>query len=182
VRRGSGDGPPRRAIPYDVVMVLVVDGNNVLHSPMPARWDGLGAQGLCRLIDVGWRGGRASRRAVVVCDGHPGPLDEVESPVAGVELVWSGRGRSADDVIVALVEGLAHRRDATVVTTDRELRDRLRSLGATLQRSDAFIAELDAATRLASSDHAAAAEDKPRGGLDPRETEDWLRRFGLGDR
>ncbi|NBC10130.1 MAG: hypothetical protein GVY24_00145, partial [Planctomycetes bacterium] len=81
--------------------MLIIDCYNVLHTPMPPMLAGLDEAGLCRaLARTRWvdrTGG-----IVVVADGKPKPLPDdrsgavlEQSPVAGVELWWSGPGRSA---------------------------------------------------------------------------------------
>lgn len=156
-------------------MALIVDGNNVLHSAMPAMLDGLGVAGLCRaLARTPW----AKQGVTVVCDGHPGVLGTIESPVPEVELVWSGHGRTADALIIARIEAHPAPRSLTVVSTDREIRLEAKSRGATVWTSDAFIARLAEALRRPQT----PTPDKP---ADPRlgddEVRDWLRAFGVSD-
>lgn len=121
--------------------MLILDAYNVLGVSMPTVLAGLDERGLC----VGLvRSGLASEGdgAVVVCDGGVKPGGPSQSPVHGVELVYSGGGRSADDVIVELVGGHTHPRRVVVVTSDRGLAKIVRRRRVGVMSSTRFIGEL----------------------------------------
>ncbi len=136
----------RIAAVADLEVEVVVDGMNVIGSVPDGWWrDRDGA--VARLVDELVEDAAASgRRYVVAVDGRPAPqLPAGDREIAGagsLELVYAmaprarsdaeRRGRdAADDVIVAHVA----ESDAvvTVVTADRELRARVRALGAKVQ-------------------------------------------------
>ncbi|MGW1198173.1 NTP pyrophosphohydrolase [Streptomyces sp. NPDC002536] len=108
--------------------LLVVDAANVVGSVPDGWWrDRAGAAG--RLRD---------RLAAGAADGlSAGPLEIVlvvegaargVAPVPGVQVVAAAG--SGDECIVELVAARAPGRRCIVVTADRELRDRVRALGA----------------------------------------------------
>lgn len=56
-----------------------------------------------------------------------------------LEIAFAPKGQSADAYIIEKVEAEAHRRQIIVVTNDRGLSLQARSLGATVQKNDAFV-------------------------------------------
>ncbi|KAB2975356.1 NYN domain-containing protein [Streptomyces sp. SS1-1] len=110
----------------DAPLLVIVDAANVVGSVPDGWWrDRRGAAE--RLRD---------RLAADGVPGHAGPVEivlVVEGAARGVESVPGVRVESApgsgDDHIVALVEQVAGR-PVLVVTADRELRQRVRRLGA----------------------------------------------------
>ncbi|MBL0885163.1 RNA-binding protein [Myceligenerans sp. I2] len=76
---------------------------------------------------------------VLVLDGSPRDLGVVER----VRVVWAPGGRNAaDDRIVELVTASDDPTAVRVVTSDRELAERVRDLGADVRGSGAFLDEL----------------------------------------
>lgn len=154
-------------------MPLIVDCYNVLHAEMPQRLAGLDENGLCRaLAQSPWRGDRI----VVVCDGSVKPHTPAVSPVEGVELVYSGPGRSADDVIIGLIDADSAPRSVTVVSSDRQIQKAARKRRCTVIASSRFVHLLAAGF---SGQGGGAGENKPAGTLTERETQQWLKRFGV---
>jgi predicted RNA-binding protein with PIN domain len=148
-------------------MRLLIDGYNLLHTTMPSHLAGLDEAGLCGLLARSrWRGG-----AVVVCDGMPKPGLAAVSPVASVELVYSGVGRSADEHIIALIEAHSAPRRLAVVSNDREIQKAARRRRCRVLTCERMIGEL---AILA----AASGSRPPEGGIGGG-TDYWLRQFGL---
>jgi predicted RNA-binding protein with PIN domain len=115
-------GNPRR---------LVVDGMNVIGSRPDGWWrdrDGAVRKLLTRLQELASTSGDD---ATLVLDGRP-LTDVPEGDHGGVHVRYATRGgrNAADDRIVELVGGDADPASITVVTSDRELAQRLRDLGA----------------------------------------------------
>jgi 8-oxo-dGTP diphosphatase len=121
---------------------LVVDAANVVGSRPDGWWrDRRGATARLRghlavlardgleMPDVGPRGARVCPRILLVTEGRARGLDSVE----GVEVVDApGEG---DDEIVAVVGRLVDAepaRTVVVATADRDLKGRVRALGATV--------------------------------------------------
>jgi predicted RNA-binding protein with PIN domain len=123
---------------------LVVDGMNVIGSRPDGWWrDRDGAVGRLhgRLASVS----RDDDEAItLVLDGRP--LDDLpEGEHDGVEVRYARRrGRNAaDDRIVELVREASEPGALTVVTSDRELADRVRALGADVIGAGALLRRLD---------------------------------------
>lgn len=118
----------------DELLLLIVDGDNLLHRVRGGR-DGSGLAWLLpRLRATLPAGGRG----IVMLDGHPSPGQARRSRVApGVEVHHSGR-IDGDGAILELVAALAFadRGRTAVVTDDRSLADRARHLGALTRRLD----------------------------------------------
>ncbi|MEM9916212.1 MAG: NYN domain-containing protein, partial [Planctomycetota bacterium] len=178
--------------------MLLVDAYNVLHSPMPAMLAGLDIAGLCRALgQTSWA---RQGRVVVVADGVPRVLGTTQSPVDSVELVYSGGssahgGKTADDVIIAMVQTHRTPRSVTVVSSDRVIRSAARGRRAKSWSSEDFLARLCGQLRREKPQHAArkrgakeprriargrATRSDSTDGLSPHRVEQWLRLMGLG--
>jgi hypothetical protein len=70
---------------------------------------------------------------VTVFDGSPPPGSSF-----GAGVHFSGPGRTADDLILALLREQTDRRGWIVVTSDRSLGDQCRHLEARVERADRF--------------------------------------------
>ena len=156
-------------------MHLVIDCYNLLHETMPPNLAGLDEDRLCRLLASSW-GRRA--RVTVVCDGRPKPF-ALRSPVPEVQLLYSGRRKSADDVILQIVETESAPRRVTVVSSDRQIQKAARRRRCKVHDSAQFI------RLLARQPPAPSGSDRGSGGagrpeaLDEQEVERWMREFGL---
>lgn len=163
--------------------MLLIDAFNVLHAQwcLPREERGLDVPGLVRLIG---RSRYAGRRVRVVCDGRPGPqwarsgLLETQcgmtwTRVGRAEVVFSGRGREADDVIEEVLE---RTRDLTimVVSSDRRLVRAAGRAGADRVGNGAFLKQLSADARTGEPEPAFVA-DVP---LDHYSVLHWMREFG----
>jgi hypothetical protein len=110
--------------------VLVVDAANVVGSRPDGWWRdrAKAAANLCRQLDEAIAAGRLEPPVVVVLEGGArGGV--VERDEGGVQVVHAPAG--GDDRIVELAEAaVAGGHRVTVVTADRELRDRSHAAGA----------------------------------------------------
>lgn len=166
--------------------MLLIDAFNVLHAQwcLPREERGLDVPGLVRLIG---RSRHAGRRVRVVCDGRPGPqwarsgLLETQcgltwTRVGRAEVVFSGRGREADDVIEEVLErsrGLA----ILVVSSDRRLIRAAGQAGADRIGNGAFLKQLSADARASRGEpEPAFVADVP---LDHYSVLHWMREFGV---
>jgi predicted RNA-binding protein with PIN domain len=122
----------------------VVDGMNVIGARPDGWWrdrDGAARRLLRRLQ-------RAATRTddvlTLVLDGRP-PPGLAEGNHGGVELRYARRsGRdAADDRIVELVTAETDRAGLRVVTSDRDLTERVLALGATTEGAGTFLRRLD---------------------------------------
>jgi predicted RNA-binding protein with PIN domain len=122
----------------------VIDGMNVIGSRADGWWrdrDAAARRLLGRLQHAATR----SRDALtLVLDGGP-PADLPEGDHDGVEVRYARRrGRdAADDRIVELVAADSDPASLRVVTSDRDLVDRVTALGATTEGAGAFLRRLD---------------------------------------
>ncbi len=103
-------------------MPVIIDGYNLLHAARRYDEDGdLGRGQLCQLLG---RWGRVARQEVlVVFDGAapPEPLGRQLHGV-GIEVIYSGPGRSADDLVVERIDASSAPRRLMVVSSDRQVR------------------------------------------------------------
>ena len=116
-------------------MPRLVDGDNLLGT-----WPGRSRaaedkRALSREIDAFTR--RDRRSCTLVFDGA-----RPEGIAFAADTVFSGPGRSADDVIIERVRAAADPRGVVVVTQDRSLADRCRALGARIESPRDFRARL----------------------------------------
>jgi predicted RNA-binding protein with PIN domain len=155
-------------------MPLIIDGNNLLHAAMPPSLAGLDERGLCRLLARGpWQG----QRMVVVLDGAPSPLGQIESPEPEVELIWSGPRRSADDVIIDLVHRDSAPRRIVVVSSDHALQRQVKRRRVRVMEAAEFISVLArGSAELPGSPGTARPQT-----LSDDEVDRWLREFGIED-
>jgi len=161
-------------------MPLLVDVVNVLHvtGVLPPELAGPDETGLAVLVA---RSRWAGEWVRLVCDGGvPGE----RRPFPNLDLVLRSTGaRSADDVIVEEAQQSSFARRITVVTNDRTLGARVRSLGCRVMSGETFLGRLaiDAhrpASRAGSS-RARASEGRADPRLSPESVEHWLRTFGF---
>lgn len=116
--------------------VVLVDGMNVIGSRADGWWRDRTAAMRRLAGGIGAWARRTPDRVVLVLDGRPRDIGVVEH----VEVVWAPGGRNAaDDRIVELVAALDGATTALVVTSDRQLADRVRDLGAGVRGSRTFL-------------------------------------------
>ncbi|HEY4397038.1 MAG TPA: NYN domain-containing protein [Acidimicrobiia bacterium] len=123
---------------------IVVDGMNVIGSRPDGWWRDRDAAAW-RLVRRLQHAATQSRDALtLVLDGRP-PPDLAEGEHDGVDVRYAlRRGRdAADDRIVELVAADANPASLRVVTSDRNLVDRVTALGATTEGAGAFLRWLD---------------------------------------
>jgi hypothetical protein len=138
-------------------MPRIVDGDNLLGNwPGRKRSD---AERRSLAHDVDRLRRREQRRIVLVFDGVAPPVP------LGRDVLFSGPGRTADDVILDLLREEDDPKGWRVVTEDRSLADQCRWLGARIEKCAVFRG------RLAGSGDA----EKPERVED---VDYWLRVFG----
>jgi predicted RNA-binding protein with PIN domain len=122
----------------------VVDGMNVIGSRPDGWWRDRDAAARRLLARLQQAATRSHDALTLVLDGRP-PADVGEGVHDGVEVLYARRrGRdAADDRIVELVTADSEPASLRVVTSDRELADRVTALGATTEGTGAFLRRLD---------------------------------------
>ncbi|WP_459970183.1 NYN domain-containing protein [Mycobacterium sp. MUNTM1] len=117
-------------------MRWIVDGMNVIGSRPDGWWkDRTGAMvTLVESLDR-WASGRGE--TVTVVFERP-PSKAITSSVVEIAHAPRAAANSADDEIVRLVATDAAPHDIRVVTSDRALSERVRSLGASVRRAEGF--------------------------------------------
>lgn len=101
---------------------MIIDGNNVLGHDMPEQLAGLTREELCaRLTHLKRFARRPIRECLVVFDGSPGRNAARGTLSAGVRFQFSGKGREADELIIAEIKASDGPRDLFVVTRDRTI-------------------------------------------------------------
>ena len=121
-----------RAAGLEGTEVLLIDGNNLLHRVARGAEPELQRALLARLrLAI-----PQSVPTIVMLDGHTVPGTGAREHVAGNFEVRHAGSVSADDAIVALVEQrpVTQRHAVLLVTDDRALTERVRTLGARTQR------------------------------------------------
>jgi predicted RNA-binding protein with PIN domain len=90
----------------------------------------------------------SGRRVTVVFDGYAAKhKPERNEPSRGVEIVFSERGKTADDAIERMVSEAADRTRIQVVTSDNVERGTVEAMGAESMSAELFEAEMDAVLR-----------------------------------
>ena len=138
-------------------MPFLIDGDNLLGTWGRPRTDA-GRRRLAMELARLARG--LGKRITVVFDGTAPP-----ALAFGADVHFAGRGRSADDRMLALLDGERDRRGWTVVTSDRSLGDRCRWRGARVERCDLF------RRRLGTSPGVEKPDREP-------DVDYWLKQFG----
>jgi predicted RNA-binding protein with PIN domain len=123
---------------------LIVDGNNVIGSRPDGWWRDRAAAARRLITALQELARRNGEQISVVLDGRPHP-DFPEGVHSGVLVAYATRsGRdAADDRIVEEVARDRDRGSLVVVTSDRALAERVRTLGAQVESAGALLAELD---------------------------------------
>jgi predicted RNA-binding protein with PIN domain len=123
---------------------IVIDGMNVIGSRADGWWRDRDAAAWRLLRRLQHAATRSRDALTVVLDGRP-PADLAEGEHDGVDVRYARRpGRdAADDRIVELVAADSDPASLRVVTSDRNLADRVTALGATTEGAGAFLRRLD---------------------------------------
>lgn len=91
---------------------------------------------------------QSGRRVTVVFDGYAAKhKPEGEEPSRGVEVIFSERGKTADDAIERMVARAGHKARIQVVTSDNTERGTVEAMGAESLSAELFEAEMDAVLR-----------------------------------
>jgi len=158
-------------------MPLLIDCYNVLHAEKPASLAGLEEASLCGLLS---RSPWAKGGVTVVCDGRPKPHSPDADSVGAVTLIFSGAGRSADDVMIELIEKDSAPRRLTVVSSDRAIQKVAGRRKTRSWSSEEFLKRLGRVVERGGAVGGAGEKGKPQAGPMPEDQVDrWLDLFGI---
>ncbi len=154
--------------------MIIIDAYNCLHagSSMAGPWNGLSLRELCRLVE------RVDRKIVLVMDGSPKPDEPRGNEFPDVTLMYSGRGVSADSVIIDMVGNSTGSRNITVVSNDRAVKSGARRGGAKTVACEAFLAGV-LRRRSAMRMYWKTAEPMRKSTGESMDTDYWLHEFGF---
>jgi predicted RNA-binding protein with PIN domain len=124
-------------------MRWLIDGMNVIGTRPDGWWKDRHAA-MVALVDLLERWVAASGEEVTVVFERP-PSPRISSPLIEVAHAPKPRAHSADDEIVRRVRADPDPSSVRVVTSDHWLADQAQLLGASVESSDSFRNQLDAA-------------------------------------
>ena len=130
---------------------ILVDGYSVLHAwprfaTRKARRLSLQQRREVLLGLLGQYADHSCRRVTVVFDGYAAKhKPEGDEPSRGGEVLFSGRGKTADDLIERLVGESKPGADILVVTSDNMERQTVEAMGAHTTSAEVFEAEVESA-------------------------------------
>jgi predicted RNA-binding protein with PIN domain len=127
---------PRRLRPYCGLVRWIVDGMNVIGSRPDGWWKDRG-RAMVALVERLDRWASGQNEAVTVVFERP-PSTAIASSVVEIAHAPRAAANSADDEIVRLVQADARPNEIRVVTSDKALSDRVRSLGASVVPAEGF--------------------------------------------
>lgn len=158
-------------------MPVLIDGNNLLYAAYDADPERLpGRSALCRTLGDWAR--RRRRKVHVVFDGaEPSPERVRQIGDPGISIAFSGRGVSADAVLIELIQSDSAARRLLVVTSDRAIARIAKRRRSKVVRSATFWERV-----LATLAKPAPQKREIPGklhGLSPESTDEWLREMGL---
>ena len=119
---------------------VLVDGYNV----SMAAWPGMAlASQRERLVDaLDGLHARYGADIIVVFDGETGGRRPSTASGRSIKALFTNEGETADDRIVAMVSAVPGVAPVVVVTSDRELRNRVRAAGGNVVAAPPFLAVL----------------------------------------
>ena len=109
---------------------------------------------------------------------HSSELGGVLANDLQVKVIFSGHKRTADDVIIKMINKSSGPRDLTVVSSDRAIRSAAKRRGCKVITSGTFVRSAsDELVRDKKKKRLEPAEKQK--GLSREETDQWLSEFGL---
>lgn len=159
-------------------MAVIVDGYNVLHTAkwLASAWKGVSRAELCELL--GQLSQVTGEKVTVVFDSVPPNHEVGMGKELAAEVVYSGHGCKADDVIIKMVNESSGPRELTVVSSDREIRAAAKRRGCKVRPAGEFIKASVRQLGRAARDMAVEPDEK-HNGLSPNASQGWLEEFGI---
>lgn len=154
---------------------LIIDGHNLLKAPN-SRVPGIGIyeEELAHLVRLirSWQAGER-HQVTIVFDGNRPDHPELTNG-RGVQLRFSGAGKTADEVIQQMVRRAPHPGKILVVTSDRAIQFTARDHGAQVCGSNEFWNQLSSPSQPPTP---APPEEKPNGVSNAAELKEWMDLF-----
>lgn len=159
-------------------MPIVIDTYNVLQTTgvLPPELAGIDLQALLALIaNSRYR----NQKITLVCDGTSKGRKRI-SLAKTIALKFSGPHKTADDLIVELLDKSSHRRRITVVTSDRAVAKAAKARRCATLTSQLFLEHLanDAQSQNKAQPASEARSHKP---LDDKAVQQWINEFQLDE-
>jgi len=161
-------------------MPTIIDGYNLLRGA--AKWGpvkSLGQLHLCELL------GRWSeivgQEVTIVFDGSEPPSGYIRQlQMTGVRILYSGAGRSADELLIEEIQKCSAPRRLNVVSADREIRAAARRRRCREVDPEAFFKSMCSRLDAKGAEKPRTTEPKiKRRGLEGDDLQFWLNEFGL---
>jgi predicted RNA-binding protein with PIN domain len=161
-------------------MPLIIDTYNALHTQgaLPAELAGIELGDLMRMIEFSRF---ARQRCHLVCDGTPA-AGAPRGEHGRISIVYAGGGRSADDVIVAMLDAASHPRQITVVSSDQQVLRAARRRHCKRMTSHSFLTKMASDLRPTATARPVIRPRKPGGPLTPEQVRREIERFALDER
>ncbi|NLX12360.1 MAG: NYN domain-containing protein [Phycisphaerales bacterium] len=161
-------------------MLTIIDGYNLLRGA--ASWGpvkSLGQLNLCELLGR-WSVISGHKVTIIFDGGEPPSGYGRQLQMTGIRVLYSGAGRSADELLIDEIRRCSAPRRLSVVSADREIRAAARRRRCREVDPEAFFASM--CSRLAASKQHEIRTNEPdtkRRGLDEGDLHFWLTEFGL---
>lgn len=159
-------------------MPYLFDGYNVYHTAgyLCHEWSHVTPYSLCAYIAEDMKNLR--EHGVVVFDGKQlGNSTTVIKPEGHLRAVYSGPGKSADDLIEKMIRANTHPKLLTVVSSDRRIRKAARRRRAISLAADEYLGALLA--RQGRQPAVPIEPEEKQQGLPEGQTDDWMELFGI---
>ncbi len=115
---------------------------------------------------------RTGRVITVVFDGSAFPSSHHPLPASGVRVIYAPSGSSADALIIRIIRGEPNPKGLIVISSDAEIAKVARERKTKVISSQRFAKEL--------SKPRMPTRKGEKGGLSPREIDEWMRIFRRG--
>jgi predicted RNA-binding protein with PIN domain len=155
-------------------MPTIIDGNNLIgSSPDISLGDPLAREKMLQLIKNYQK--NKNTNLIIVFDGKPDSIYHDQSSEEKLSVVYPGFGYSADDEIKKILSGYSDYKTVTLVSSDRELKDYAKKMGAKTINSIEFYFELKKVYRI--SGNRQEKLKRIHGTISKQEVEKWMKIF-----
>lgn len=157
-------------------MPFLIDGHNLLWALQRVSEEAISDIQLCRSIERYLK--IISENGVIVFDGTGPPDREPFMNLAGLEVLFSGLRKEADDIIEDKITANTAPKRLTVISSDRRVRKAANARKAVSIKSESFWINVE---KQLSKKRPIREPLEKRHGLSESETDQWLDMFGLDE-